>query len=126
VTTGCPFNAARKADGSCCTARDYQVGGACGGTADLCPNGKPKKDGQCPVLCPDGSEKKPHALCPTKGESKKKKVKTKPRPNSDNPAPSGSGPQFNIQIGPGFPGGGKPGGGNPGGGNKGGCGLRCG
>jgi hypothetical protein len=49
------------------------------------------------------------------------------KPDSDKPVPAG--PQFNIQIGPGFPGGGHPGGGKPGGGmpkTGGGCGLRCG
>ena len=132
VVVGCPGGGQRNLDGICptptttgCTGgKTFNDGacrcpypltedknGNCGGTSDLCPNGKPKTAGQCPLLCPDGSEKQPHALCPTKGESKKtKKTKTRPRPNSDNPAPSGSSPQFNIQIGPGFPGGGRPGG----------------
>jgi hypothetical protein len=66
TTTGCLDGAARKSDGSCCTPRDYAVG-TCGGTSDLCPNGKPKKDGQCPQLCPDGSVPREHSHvpCPT-------------------------------------------------------------
>jgi hypothetical protein len=89
TTTGCSGGVARGADGNCptptrCLGGRQNVGGNCvcpTGTVeqglgcvsktDLCPNGKPKVNGQCPVLCPDGSEKKPHALCPTKGDSKK-------------------------------------------------------
>jgi len=51
----CQDGAARKADGSCCGPRDYAVG-TCARPSNRCP---------------DGSEKKPHALCPTKGDSKK-------------------------------------------------------
>ena len=35
-------------NGTCCNIRDYQAG-HCGGTSDLCPNGKQKKDGKCPT-----------------------------------------------------------------------------
>jgi hypothetical protein len=130
VTTGCPFNAPRKADGSCCNARDLQTG-ACGGTQG-CTGGKTFNDGAC--RCPYPSTENSAGNC-VKSETKElKRTPKKPRkpttkPNSDNPVPSGSGPQFNIQIGPGFPSGGRPGG-KPGGvptkGGSGNCGGRCG
>jgi hypothetical protein len=47
TTQTCP-NAQVSVNGTCCNIRDYQTG-HCGGTPDLCPNGKPKKDGQCPT-----------------------------------------------------------------------------
>jgi hypothetical protein len=122
VTTGCPFNAARKPDGSCCNARDYQVGGACSGTQG-CTGGKTFNDGAC--RCPYPQTENSAGNCvppPAEKKSKPRKPRRPSKPDSDNPAPSGSGPQFNIQIGPGFPGGrpgGKPSGGTPKGG--GGC-----
>jgi hypothetical protein len=133
VNTSCP---AYKSDGTCCNAREYQTG-QCGGTTAGCAGGAAKVDGKCPQLCPDGSVPRAHSHtpCPTNtGDTDKaKKVHKTPRrpttkPNSDNPAPSGSGPQFNIQIGPGFPGGGRPHTPTqprpPSGGS--GCGARCG
>jgi hypothetical protein len=148
VTTGCPFGAPRRPDGACCTARDYQVGGACGGTPPQpsnCPGGgKRDSEGNCPTTttgctggkilinnvcsCTTGTVDYGNGKCVRPNPETKKPVHRTPRkprkPDSDNPAPSGSGPQFNIQIGPGFPG--RPGGGNPSGGTKGGCGKRCG
>jgi hypothetical protein len=125
VNTSCP---AYKSDGTCCNAREYQTG-QCGGT-QACTGGKTFNDGAC--RCPYPSTENSAGNC-VKSETKElKRTSKKPRkpttkPNSDNPAPSG--PQFNIQIGPGFPGGGHPGGGKPGGGmpkTGGGCGARCG
>ena len=125
VTTGCPFNAPRKADGSCCNARDLQTG-ACGSTTDLCANGKAKVDGKCPQLCPDGSTPREHSHipCPTKAEEKKKPRHTTPRkprkPDSDNTEKASPSLPLQIQIGPGFPSGGRPGGKPSGGTPKGG------
>jgi hypothetical protein len=130
VTTGCPGNAARRPDGACCNARDYQAGGACSGTQG-CTGGKTFNDGAC--RCPYPSTENSAGNC-VKSESQESrrpprhKTPRKPRkPDSDNPAPSGSSPQFNIQIGPGFPGG-RPSGGKPSGGTPkgGGCGKSCG
>ena len=121
-----PLNAPRKADGSCCNARDLQTG-ACGGTTDLCANGKAKVDGKCPQLCPDGSTPREHSHipCPTKAEEKKKPRHTtprKPRPKTDSDNPEKASPSLplQIQIGPGFPSGGRPGGKPSGGTPKGG------
>ena len=133
VTTGCPFGAPRRADGSCCNARDLQTG-ACGGTPPQtnCPGGgKRNSEGNCPTTttsctggkilinnvcsCRTGTVDDGNGKCVRPDPEKNKplhKTPRKPRPktDSDNPAPSGSGPQFNIQIGPGFPSGGRPGG----------------
>ncbi len=121
VNTGCAFNAPRKADGACCNSRDYLTG-ACAPPA--CTGGKTFNDGAC--RCNYGMKDNGSGTCVrTGGESKKTTSKKTRRPttNSDNPVPAG--PQFNIQIGPGFPGGGRPGGGGPTKGG-GGCGPRCG
>ena len=108
-------------NGACCNLREYQTG-KCGGTSDLCQNGKQKVDGKCPQLCPDGSVMREHSHipCPTKTEEKKKPKKIqrtrRPSSNSDNPGTSSPSIPLQIQIGPGFPGGksgGKPSGGNP-------------
>jgi hypothetical protein len=47
TTQTCP-PAQVSVNGTCCNIRDYQAG-HCGGTSDLCPNGKQKKDGKCPT-----------------------------------------------------------------------------
>ena len=145
VTTGCPFGAARKADGSCCTARDYQVGGAVAArrrkpTAPVAESatwkGTVRRRQQAApaakfssimfaAVVPARSTMGTANVC---GRTRKRKSRwhttpRKPRPktDSDNPAKaSGSRPQFNIQIGPGFPSGGRPGGKPSGGTPKGG------
>ena len=115
-TTGCPGGGQRNSDGNCPTPTTACTGGKVfDGTTCRCGFGMTDKNGTCVRT---GTETK-----------KPKKTRRTPRPSdSDNPAPSGSSPQFNIQIGPGFPGGGRPSGGKPGGGNpKGGsCGKSCG
>jgi hypothetical protein len=118
VNTGCPGGVARKSDGSCCNARDYQTG-ACGGkpTTQQCTGGK-EYVGEGACACPKNTTEDKKGKCVEKSESRAKKKTRRPPSDSDKPTPSGpSSPNFNIQIGPGFPsGGGRPGGGKPGGG----------
>ena len=92
-TSGCAGGLARNPDGSCptTTTKTCPTGQSlvnnvcCGSVAECsealrrCPDGKPRKNGECPTLCPDGSEKKPHALCPPKDGSKKTKDKLCPQ-----------------------------------------------
>jgi len=128
TTTTCAFPSFM-VNGACCDARSYQAG-TCGGTQTSCPF--PKVMGpsgncicrggtvgdDCHVPTTDNKCKAGTHLEDGECLPKRRKPKPKRNPksdNSDNPAPSGSGPQFNIQIGPGFPGGGHPGG-RPGGG----------
>jgi hypothetical protein len=131
VTTGCPFNAPRKADGSCCNARDLQTG-ACGGTPPQtnCPGGgKRDSEGNCPTTttgctggkvlndgvcsCNPGTVDYGNGKCVRPNPETKKPVHRTPRkprkPDSDNPKSSSPPVNFQIQIGPGFPGG-RPGG----------------
>ncbi len=148
VTTGCPDGGQRNLDGicptpttttctyppnfmvngMCCNARSVQDGTCGQKPTTACTGGKTFNDGAC--RCPYGMKDNGSGTCVRSG-GESKKVPRKPRrptkPDSDNPAPSGSSPQFNIQIGPGFPGG-RPGGGHPGGGTPkgGGCGKACG
>ena len=137
VNTGCLGNAARKSNGECCNARDYQTGTCGGGTQPSCPFPKViGPSGNC--ICRGGTvgddcHVPPDNKCKAgthleDGECVRNRPKPKPKRNpksdkSDNP-PAQSAPQLNIQIGPGFPGGGRPGGGKPsGGGPKGGSGC---
>ncbi|HYC18340.1 MAG TPA: hypothetical protein VEC94_14135 [Pseudolabrys sp.] len=125
TTTSCP-SPTFLVNGMCCDARSYQAG-TCGRppVAGACANGQPRNsDGNCPTsqttcsfdkvlrdgkcVCLRGVGDDCHI--PKKETTRKKKSKP-----SDNP-PVQSGPNIQIQIGPGFPGGGRPGGGKPGGG----------
>jgi hypothetical protein len=127
--TSCPFP--KILSGGQCVCRGGTVGDDCHvpTTTTGCTGGKILSDNVC--VCPTGKNENESGNCVRTGTSEKR-VPRKPRkpvtkPDSDKPVPAG--PQFNIQIGPGFPGGGHPGGGKPGGGmpkTGGGCGLRCG
>ena len=137
VTTGCPGGAARNSDGNCPTSSGCAGGlprnsdGNCPTTSG-CPGGVARNsDGNCPTqtgtqpncgtfkilvdgkcVCRRGVGDDCHI--PEEKPEKKKKKKVVPR-SPENPTQP-SGPNFNIQIGPGFPGGGgRPGGGRPGG-----------
>jgi hypothetical protein len=97
--------------GGQCVCRGGTVGDDCHVPTGKCRSGTHLEDGECV------RDRKPRRK-PTKSDK------------SDSP-PAQSVPNFQIQIGPGFPGGsrgGKPGGGPPGGGppKGGGCGKSCG
>ena len=90
TTPTCP-NAQISVNGTCCDIRAYQTG-HCGGTSDLCPNGKQKKDGKCPTTpdctggkffdgsacrCKFGMTEGKNGQCVrSEGDSKKTKDKT--------------------------------------------------
>jgi hypothetical protein len=116
VTTGCAGNAPLNSEGHCPTP---PTTGCTGGkelndNACRCAYGKVEdKNGNC-QSCPGGTHAAGNICVPnTKKPPPKRTRRTVPNP--DNP-PSQPAPNFQIQIGPGFPGGGRPGGGKPGGG----------
>jgi hypothetical protein len=100
VLVGCPNDMQRNSDGSCPTTTTTGCGPHMVNTTGECTCDK----GYSGTVV-SGSYK----CVKSEGESQKaKKTKSRQRrPDSDNPPPSGnSTPQFNIMIGPGFPGGG--------------------
>ncbi len=102
VTTGCRGGGQRNSDGNCPE------------TTTGCPGGKILINNVC--SCRPGTVDDESGKCVQleKSESKRSKPR-KPRkpttkPNSDNPGSSSPPVNFQIQIGPGFPGRGRPGG----------------